>query len=141
MAVAPATLTGALVLSRGVHYKLNSFPAEVESIRLTDEDLRNLFSTHSTEIRRHFDVAAERMEKRFDLLSESVTQIDQKVDRTVNSLHEEMKRGFADTQAMIKFSHAELDRRVRTLEESHRSLEATIGGLSARIDRLENSTH
>ena len=42
---------------------------------------------------------------------------------------------------MIKFSHAELDSRVRTLEESHRSLEATVGSLTARIERLENSTH
>ena len=65
---------------------------------MTDENLKNILSTHSTEIRRHFDVAVEHIEKRFDLLSESVTQLDQKVDRTVNGLHEEIKRGFADTQ-------------------------------------------
>ena len=103
--------------------------------------MKNLLSTHSTEIRRHFDVAAERMEKRFDLLDESVTHLDQKVDRTVNALHEEMRRGFADTQAMVKFSHAELDRRVRGLEESQRSLETAVGNLTARIERLESSTH
>lgn len=45
-----------------------------------------------------------------------------------------MERGFADTQAMIKFSHAELDRRVRTLEED-------VASLEARVDRLESSTH
>lgn len=45
-----------------------------------------------------------------------------------------MRRGFADTQAMIKFSHAELDRRVRALEEG-------LSGLQARVERLETSTH
>jgi hypothetical protein len=35
---------------------------------------------------------------------------------------------------MIKFSHAELDRRVRTLEES-------VADLQTRVERLESSTH
>jgi uncharacterized protein YceH (UPF0502 family) len=45
-----------------------------------------------------------------------------------------MNRGFSDTQAMIKFSHAELDRRVRALEEG-------LADVQARLDRLEGSTH
>lgn len=35
---------------------------------------------------------------------------------------------------MIKFSHAELDRRVRSLEES-------VSDLQTRVERLESSTH
>ena len=35
---------------------------------------------------------------------------------------------------MIKFSHAELDRRIRTLEE-------VFADLQARVERLESSTH
>jgi len=35
---------------------------------------------------------------------------------------------------MIKFSHAELDRRLRMLEES-------VTDLQARVERLESSTH
>jgi hypothetical protein len=35
---------------------------------------------------------------------------------------------------MIKFSHAELDRRIRTLEKG-------FADLQARIERLESSTH
>ncbi|HEX9162738.1 MAG TPA: hypothetical protein VF980_13620 [Thermoanaerobaculia bacterium] len=41
---------------------------------------------------------------------------------------------------MIKFSHAELERRMRTLEEGHRSLEETVADLRARVERLETST-
>jgi hypothetical protein len=44
-----------------------------------------------------------------------------------------MRRGFGDTQAMIKFSNAELDRRIRTLEEG-------FADLQARVEQLE-STH
>lgn len=35
---------------------------------------------------------------------------------------------------MIKFSHHELDRRVRALEE-------TVADLQSRVERLESSTH
>jgi chaperonin cofactor prefoldin len=42
---------------------------------------------------------------------------------------------------MIKFSHAELDRRVVVLEAGHRTLEDKVEKLEERIDRLESSTH
>jgi uncharacterized protein YceH (UPF0502 family) len=51
-----------------------------------------------------------------------------------NDIREEMRRGFNETQAMIKFSHVEIDRRVRTLEEA-------VADLQSRVDRLEDSTH
>ena len=124
--------------------RLNRQPiscAEVQSIGVSDDDLKNLFVTHSTEIRRHFDVAVERMDKRFDLLSEAVTQLDRKLDRTADRLDEKIERTAAETQAMIKFSHAELDRRVRNLEENQRLLQDMVTNLTARIERIENSTH
>jgi hypothetical protein len=43
-----------------------------------------------------------------------------------------MRRGFADTQAMIKFSHAELDGRLRSLEQA-------FADLQARVERLETT--
>lgn len=101
---------------------------------MTDEDLRRLFEGAVAEMRRHFDVTAERLEKRIDSVAEGVVQLDQKLDRTASDIRDEMRRGFADTQAMIKFSHAELDRRVRALEES-------VSDLQSRVERLESSTH
>lgn len=53
-----------------------------------------------------------RLEQRLDLVGEGVVRLDQKLDRTTADFRDEMRRGFADTQAMVKFSHAELDRRV-----------------------------
>ena len=45
-----------------------------------------------------------------------------------------MDRGFAETQAMIKFSHAELDRRISKLEQA-------FADLQSRVERLETTTH
>ena len=103
----------------------------------TAEETRRQFD----EFRRHVDVRFEHLESRVDAVAESVAVVDEKLDREAESIREEMRRGFADTQAMIKFSHAELDRRVRTLEEGYRSLEEIITDLQARVDRLEGSTH
>lgn len=42
---------------------------------------------------------------------------------------------------MIKFSHAELDSRVRALEHSQRTVDRTLADMQARLERLESSTH
>lgn len=86
------------------------------------------------ETRRYFAVAVERMDARFDALAETVGLLDEKLDRKTAALDEKIERTAAETQAMIKFSHAELDRRFRTLED-------TVADLQARVERLESTTH
>ena len=108
---------------------------------MTDDELKHLLETNSAEIRRHFDISTEEVKREIRLVAEGVTRVDEKLDRTASDIRDEMRRGFADTQAMIKFSHAELDRRVRTLEEDHRALEETVADLQTRVERLESSTH
>jgi hypothetical protein len=70
------------------------------------------------ETRRHFDVTTERIEGRFSLLAESVQHIDMKLDRKVAELSERIDTSAAETQAMIQFSHRQLDRRITTLEQT-----------------------
>lgn len=130
---------------------------------MTDEELKGLFDalrqeTHSDfretadslarESRHQVELAIEHFDKRFDMLAESIASVDEKLQRKTAAIDERMERGFADTQAMIKFSHDELDKRVRALEqshhaleESHRTLEETLTDLQARVERLESSTH
>jgi hypothetical protein len=122
---------------------------------MTDDELKRLFDTmrqdnHAVrqenaaahaETRRHFEVSAERLEKRFDTLAESVIAINEKVERRIGAVEAAIERTATDTQAMIKFSHAELDRRMRSLEEIQRSLEDAVIDLQARVERLESSTH
>jgi predicted RNase H-like nuclease (RuvC/YqgF family) len=100
---------------------------------MSDDEIRKLFETHSSEIRRHFDVMVERMESKFTFLAEHVDEQIDRLDRKVDQLREDMRQGFEETQAMIRFSHAELDRRVRALEKA-------ITDLETRVDRLEQTT-
>ena len=99
------------------------------------------------EIKRHFGVVAEDLkgeirlvaegqallveridglEGRFDGLEGRFTRLEERVGRTetrVDRLETTVKRGFEKTQALIKSSYRNLDRRVRRLEskasESH----------------------
>lgn len=88
----------------------------------------------AAETRRHFDTSTEAFRHEVQLLAESVDVRLQQVDERFARLEDKMDRGFADTQGMIKFSHAELDRRVRTLEQA-------LAELQARVERLETTTH
>jgi len=74
-------------------------------------------------------------------VAESVVQTREELARTAKELDERIRATAADTQAMIKFSHAELDRRIRTLEETQRKLEDVVSDLQTRVERLENPTH
>src|SRR5688572_18715092 len=89
------------------------------------DDLREHVDASAAETRKHFDATAARFEiktehldAKIQLVVETVALLDAKVDRETASIRDEMRRGFADTQAMIKFSHAELDRRIERLEAS-----------------------
>jgi hypothetical protein len=115
---------------------------------VTDDELKKYLdgirqenAAAHAETRRFFEVLTERTrheigivaEKVIDL-DEKVTRLDEKLDRRTDDVETRMERGFVETQAMIKFSHAELDRRVRTLEE-------IVSDLQTRVERLETSTH
>ncbi|MGZ5443137.1 MAG: hypothetical protein ACXW5U_14100 [Thermoanaerobaculia bacterium] len=113
-----------------------------------DEDLKHLLgamreenATAHDETRRHFDVAVERIETRFDFLAEMVQQVSEELQRTRVSLDGRIDQSAAETQAMIKFSHKELDRRVTSLEEGQRALEETVEDLKTRLQRIESGTH
>ena len=107
---------------------------QFESLREENAAIRQENAAKHDETRRHFDVVAERLENRIDAVAESLAVFDEKFERRVDEVEQRMERGFADTQAMIKFSHAELDRRVRALEQS-------VGDLQVRVERLEATTH
>lgn len=52
----------------------------------------------------HFDSTAERFESKFELLSEGIQNVDQRLGRESADIRAEMRQGFADTQALIRFS-------------------------------------
>ena len=111
---------------------------------MTDDELKNLFDSlqqnlrqeiqqGDAETRRHFDVALEATDHKIELVAEGVALTREELVRVAARLDEKIDHTAAETQAMFKFSHAELDRRMRTLEVG-------FAGLQARVERLE-STH
>ncbi|MEA2329488.1 MAG: hypothetical protein QOE68_4447 [Thermoanaerobaculia bacterium] len=74
------------------------------------------------------------------LLDANAARIESAIDGKTNAIEQRMDLGFADTQAMIKFSHAELDRRVRYMEQTLLVLEDKFATLNARVERLEETT-
>src|ERR1044071_4268610 len=101
---------------------------------MDEKDFKRLLDEQAKRLENRFDVSIERVEKRFDLLAETVEHLGEKLDRETASIRQEMRQGFAETQAMIKFSHAELDRRVRALEDG-------MASLQSRVERLERATN
>jgi uncharacterized protein YceH (UPF0502 family) len=108
---------------------------------MTDDELKRLFAemrrenaAAQEETRRHFDDTGQGLRSEIRAVAEVVAALDEKVERENADNREEVGRGFAETQAMIKFSHAELDRRVRSLEQA-------FSDLQARVERLESTIH
>ena len=112
-----------------------------QQLEIARVDFKEIADRIAAETRQQVEVAIEHFDGRFELLAEAIATVDEKLERKTSSLEDEMHRGFAETQAMMKFSHAELDRRVRALEQSHETLEEKLSDLQVRVDRLEGSTH
>jgi len=94
---------------------------------VTDDELRQLFEKQNADLRGyidartsdlhlHFDTVAERIEDKVALLAEGIAHVDQKLDRAAADLRRDMREGFDDTHALIRFTYSELDRRLRALE-------------------------
>ncbi|HEV7768323.1 MAG TPA: hypothetical protein VGQ76_25210 [Thermoanaerobaculia bacterium] len=72
------------------------------------------------ETRRSFDVTAERLRSDIQLVAEVLAQTRKDLTRIAGELDAKIDRTAAETQALIKFSHDSLDRRLRVLETSER---------------------
>jgi ubiquinone biosynthesis protein UbiJ len=83
-------------------------------------------SEEMEEVKRYFGVVAEGL--RHDL--QQVAEGHQVILGQVQEFREEVKEEFKEVRALMKFSFAELDHRIQ-------SLESDVGGLKARLDRLE----
>ena len=91
----------------------------------------------TAEVRRHFDVTAESQRSDFRLLAEGVTALSERLDRVEANLREEILRSQRELSAMIRFSYAELDRKIQTLEHQVGELRSRYADLETRVRQLE----
>jgi len=120
---------------------------------VTDEELKRLIESTGAETRRQFETLDHKIETLDGKIDDTRRQIgvvgenlDNKIqvvaevlNGKIDSLRADVNRGFADvdrqfleTQAMMKFSHSELDKRIRTLE-------GAVADHGARLERLEGA--
>jgi archaellum component FlaC len=80
--------------------------------------LRQHIDKIAEQMKLEFGIAVEDMRTQVQLVAESVLMVDAKLDREAADIRAEMRQGFADTQAMLRHSHNDLDRRVAVLERA-----------------------
>jgi phage shock protein A len=94
--------------------------------RLDQMSTKDEMRTQQAETRRHFDVVAEGLRSQVQRVAEGMSAVDQRLDRFQRKVEE----GFAETRAAIRFSYAQLERRILDLEGNYASL-------NERVERLE----
>jgi chromosome segregation ATPase len=75
------------------------------------------------------DAGLDRVDSRLDKVDGHLDGVDSRLDR----LEHEMHREFAEVRAMIKFSYADLDRRLTTLEAGHEEVTDRLSRLEAKL--------
>jgi hypothetical protein len=85
-------------------------------------ETRQQFGDAISDMRRHFDITTTHFRGQVQLVAEGVIHGNERLER----LAHEIKAEFAETRAMMHLADAELDRRLRSLEE--------------RVERLEPNT-
>jgi len=85
-------------------------PAQKDGV--TKEDLKNF----KAEIVHQFHVISEDVITQVKQVAEGVANVNEKLDRRFNELKAEIQETRQEVLAAVKFSYAELDKRLTTLE-------------------------
>jgi len=119
-----------LILSTAAETRQH-FDAVADEMRRHSEGIAEETRRHSEavaeETRRHFGIVAEDLKHHIQLTMEGVIANREAIKQLAARMNEE----FVELRSMIRISYAQLDRRVRTLEE-------IVVGLQARVERLES---
>ncbi|MGH9421070.1 MAG: hypothetical protein ACRD3J_13925 [Thermoanaerobaculia bacterium] len=92
--------------------------AAAETARYLEESARLREGMSESVVNVCHDIAfmGEHIGRNLDALAQSITLLGEKIDREAENIRREMRIGFAETQAMLKFSQPEYDR-VERLED------------------------
>jgi tetrahydromethanopterin S-methyltransferase subunit G len=82
------------------------------------EELKRHIDATAAQMKMDFGTAVEDMRTDVQRIAESVLMVNAKLDREAADIRAEMRQGFADTQALLRFSHGKLDDRVSALERA-----------------------
>jgi hypothetical protein len=88
------------------------------------------FVEFKEDIIHQFHVISKDVISKIQLVAEGVATLNEKFDRRIDDLEEKNEEHHKDILAAVKFSYAELDRRITTLE-------AEMEDLKRRMDKIE----
>lgn len=110
--------------------KKKDLPGLLESIDRRMNNLEQKSDQFKEEIVHQFHLISEDVISQMKLVAEGVMNLDEKFTREITGFRKESEHAHQEMMAMIKFSYAELDKRVSTLESEVRELKH-------RIDQIE----
>jgi chromosome segregation ATPase len=99
-----------------IHADIGAIRADNASIHTDIGAIREEIAAAKVEMRRHFDVVTEATHSKIQFVAESVSMLNEKLDRTAAELHEEIGQAVSEARALIKWSYDRLDQRVSALE-------------------------
>jgi hypothetical protein len=94
----------------------------------TKEDLQGF----KEEILHQFHVISEGVIDQVKQVAEGVANVDEKLDRRFNELKAEIQETRQEILAAVKFSYAELDKRITTLEKEFLELKYRVEKIESR---------
>lgn len=96
-----------------------------------DSATKEDFDDFKKEIVHEFHIVSEGLVSQVKQVAEGVVNLNEKLDRTRQELKAEIQETRQEVLAAIKFSYAELDRRITTLERE-------FFDLKLRVEKIEN---
>ena len=108
-----------------------------QQVEATAVETRRHVDETAAETRRHFGILAEGLRSDVQLVAEGVTGLSERVDRLEVSLRDDMLGLQRELGAMLRFSYAELDRKIQSLETRVSELGHRYADLESRLHRVE----
>jgi archaellum component FlaC len=110
--------------------RLEQYDKRFEGMDQRLNGLDEKVSQFKEDIRHQFHVISENVISQVKLVAEGVMGLDEKFTREMAAFRKENEQAHEEIKAMIKFSYAELDRRISTLETE-------VQELKRRVDKIE----
>jgi uncharacterized coiled-coil protein SlyX len=92
--------------------------ARLDHFEARTVELKQHIDKTAAQMKLDFGTAVEAMRTDVQRVADGVLMVSAKLDREAADIRDEMRQGFAETQALLRFSHSQLDARVTALERA-----------------------
>ncbi|MEA2325724.1 MAG: hypothetical protein QOE68_683 [Thermoanaerobaculia bacterium] len=101
-----------------IDVRLEKVDERFEQVDARAAGLKQHIDQIAVQMKMDFGLAVEAMRTDVQRVADGVLMVNAKLDREAADIRAEMRQGFADTQALLRFSHSQLADRVTALERA-----------------------